>query len=132
MNRGEVWWADLPPPMGRRPVLSPMTQPSVSDVVSEWFDGDQTMFDACTEAPEVAWAAILAILQRELTNEQTALLAAGPLETLLSWHGGMFIDRVELQAQKNARFNHLLGGVWQNQMPQEIWERVQSARKEIW
>ena len=21
MNRGEVWWADLPPPMGRRPVL---------------------------------------------------------------------------------------------------------------
>jgi len=21
MDRGEVWWADLPPPMGRRPVL---------------------------------------------------------------------------------------------------------------
>lgn len=21
MNRGEVWWADLPPPVGRRPVL---------------------------------------------------------------------------------------------------------------
>lgn len=21
MDRGEVWWADLPPPVGRRPVL---------------------------------------------------------------------------------------------------------------
>lgn len=21
MNRGEIWWADLPPPIGRRPVL---------------------------------------------------------------------------------------------------------------
>jgi mRNA interferase MazF len=21
MNRSEVWWADLPPPLGRRPVL---------------------------------------------------------------------------------------------------------------
>jgi len=22
MDRGEVWWADLPPPVGRRPILS--------------------------------------------------------------------------------------------------------------
>ena len=75
-----------------------MTDPSVCEVVREWFEHDKTMFDACTESPEVAWTAILEILQRDLTEEQTALLAGGPLETLLSWHGAKFIDRVESEA----------------------------------
>jgi hypothetical protein len=109
-----------------------MTKPSISEVVREWFEDDQTMFDACAEAPEVAWADILEILQHELTDEQTALLAGGPLETSLAWHGTTLIDRVERQAQQSPRFNHLLGGVWQNQILQEIWERVQRARKEVW
>jgi hypothetical protein len=88
-----------------------MTKPSISEVVREWFEDDQTMFDACAEAPEVAWADILEILQHELTDEQTALLAGGPLETSLAWHGTTLIDRVERQAQQSPRFNHLLGGV---------------------
>ena len=84
------------------------------------------------DAQEVAWGAILIILQRDVSNEEKALLAGGPLETLLSLHGSTFIDRVEQQAKENPAFNHLLGGVWKGEMSPDIWERVQKARKRVW
>src|SRR6266478_5670114 len=104
-----------------------MAEERVNDLVKEWFAGDELMFDACTEEPELAWLAILAISRHTLTEEQMALLAGGPLETLLSWHGGEFIDRVVAQAKHDPRFNHLLGGVWRQEMPQEIWERIEDV-----
>jgi hypothetical protein len=45
------------------------------------------MYDACTEEPETAWQSVLEILKLELTDDQRALLAAGPMEDLLAWHG---------------------------------------------
>jgi hypothetical protein len=111
-----------------------VTLPSqtVEDVVAAWFDGEQTMFDALYDSPEVAWSAILQILGRELNDEQIASLAAGPVEELLVKHGAEFIDRVVSEAERNPRFNHLLGGVWQSEMSQELWLRVQSIRKKAW
>jgi hypothetical protein len=111
---------------------APLPEQTVSDVVSMWFDGEQTMYDAVHDSPEVAWPAILQILDRALTEDQLSVLAAGPLEDLLAMHGPEFIDRIEHEAEQNPRFNHLLGGVWQNEMSPEIWERVQKARKEVW
>ncbi len=111
---------------------------SVNDVVADWLqqsqvtDGDATMYDVVHDEPEIAWPAILQILERELTEDQTAVLAAGALEDLLAVHGAQFIERVEYEALRNPRFNHLLGGVWRNEMSQEIWDRVQKARREMW
>jgi hypothetical protein len=111
---------------------TPLPGQSADEVVAAWFDGEHTMFDMVHDSPEVAWSAILRILERDLTTEQISLLAAGPLESLLAMHGSQFIDRVEREAKQNQRFNHLLGGVWQNNMSQEIWQRVQAARREKW
>jgi hypothetical protein len=90
------------------------------------------MFDAVHDSPEVAWVAILRILERELNDEQRSLLAAGPLEDLIAMHGSQFIERVEHEARQNPRFNYLLGGIWQNQAAPEIWQRVLRVRKEVW
>jgi hypothetical protein len=109
-----------------------LSEQIINDLVEAWFAGEHSMFDACTEEPEPAWMAILQVLLRDLTVEQTSLLAAGPLETLLSWHGAAFIDRVEQQARLDPRFNHLLGGVWRQEMSEEIWSRIEKARKEVW
>lgn len=111
---------------------SKLPDQTVGEVVTGWLSGKDPMIDAVHDVPEVAWQAILQILQQELTDEQTANLAAGPVESLLTWHGRLFIERIESEAATNSRFNHLLGGVWQNDMPPEIWERVQKARREIW
>jgi hypothetical protein len=103
-------------------------------LVTAWLSGDyeEPMYDACTEEPEIAWKAILELLTRDLTKDQHALLAAGPMEDLLWYHGFNFIDRVEQEAKVNVRFNHLLGGVWRREMPQAIWDRVERARKKVW
>jgi hypothetical protein len=105
---------------------------TVSEVVAAWVGGEHTMYDAVHDSPEVAWPAILEILSRGVTDEQLSLLAAGPLEDLLASHGAQFIERVEEEARRSPSFNRLLGGVWQNQMSQEIWSRVQKARRDVW
>ena len=111
-----------------------MSEAEIASLVAAWVEGDSegTMYDACTENPQLAWRAILDIAQRSLTEDEEALLAAGPLEDLLSWHGPEFIDRVEREAKINSQFNHLLGGVWRNEMPEEIWQRIQKMRNEVW
>ncbi len=106
----------------------------VAGLVKAWFAGncESAMYEASTEEPETAWQAILEIVKHQLTDDQEALLAAGPLEDLLVWHGSLFIDRVEEEAKVNFRFNHLLGGVWRREMPKEIWKRIERARQTIW
>jgi len=112
-----------------------MTQQTPGALVKEWLAGDpegKLLYDACYGDPEMAWLVILQLAQMELTEDQVALLAAGPMENLLAQHGGAFIDRIEEEARVNARFNHLLGGVWRQEMPEAIWERVERARKGAW
>ena len=105
---------------------------TVNNLVATWLSGEHTMFDACTEEPEIAWQAILEISKHDLTDEQKSLLAGGPLETLLTWHGALFIDRVENQAKVDSRFNYLLGGIWQQDISDEVWSRIQNMRKTVW
>jgi hypothetical protein len=110
-----------------------MPEQSVSDVVAAWFGGDHILADALYYKPEIAWEAILEILVRNPSDEDLSLLAAGPLEDLIASHGAQFIDRVEQQALVNPKFADLLGGVWQQGMPAEIWSRVEKARGgKIW
>jgi hypothetical protein len=105
---------------------------TVETVVAAWFEGDHLMFDLVQDSPEVVWLAILQILERDLTGEQRADLAAGLLEGLIAMHGPQFIVRIEAEAKRNLGFNHLLGGVWRKGSLPEIWERVERARKEKW
>jgi hypothetical protein len=109
-----------------------MRPPTVNELVSKWLSGeDRTMADAIIPPladPEAAWQAVLRIMQHKLSDEQISLLAAGPIEDLLAWHGAQFIDRIEAEAQRSPAFAHVLGGVWRSNMPAEIWRRVESAR----
>ena len=109
-----------------------MRPPSVDELVAQWLSGeDCTMSLALIPpiaAPENAWQAVLRILEHDLSAEQISLLAAGPVEDLLSLHGAQFIDRIESEAQRNPAFAHVLGGVWRRNIPAQIWQRVESAR----
>jgi hypothetical protein len=90
------------------------------------------MYDAVHDTPEVAWVAILEILKRGVADNDLSILAAGPLEDLLACHGLQFIERVEQEARCSPSFNHLLGGVWQSRMSEDIWSRIQKARAVAW
>jgi hypothetical protein len=66
----------------------------------------------------------LATHKKYKSVEIEEVLSAGPLEDLLAKHGPAYIDRIKSMARSNSEFARLLGGVWQNRMPQDIWERV--------
>lgn len=78
------------------------------------------------EDPETLWDVIrLALDASQDETEVIEVLAAGPLEDLLVHHGAEFIERVEQEARRNPRFAHLLGGVWQSSMADDLWRPVQ-------
>ena len=84
--------------------------------------------DDAREDPEKAWEYILfAVDDPRFSPGHLRTLAAGALEDLLSFHGPGFIDRVEQRARMDPRFAHMLGGVWQFQMTEDIWRRVQAV-----
>lgn len=83
--------------------------------------------DDALEEPERAWNFILMALESPICQPHLGVLAAGPLEDLLSHHGEDFIQRVEAEAKANAKFAHLLGGVWQSQMTEAMWSKVQQV-----
>jgi hypothetical protein len=64
---------------------------------------------------------ILEILKIESNPVLLSLLAAGPLEDVISVGT---IDRIEREARADARFRDLLGGVWYYRAPDELKARL--------
>ena len=84
-------------------------------------------YEATYEKPELGLELILEVLRLDPSIEIIEVLAAGPLEDLLSQHGESMITKIEFLARNNGKFANLLGGVWQNSMPEEVWNRVQKV-----
>lgn len=84
--------------------------------------------DMVRQEPEASWRLIMELFLRSASDYQLACLASGPLETLLAVRGGDFIDRIEHIALTNDRFRETLVGVWKNQIPEDVWSRIEKAR----
>lgn len=98
--------------------------------------GDSALdWDLPLNQPEICWLSILhvlAALSSGRADRRFAVLAAGPLEDLMSHHGNAFIDRVETEAKRSAEFALLLGGVWRSDINSSVWERMQCVAKGGW
>lgn len=77
--------------------------------------------DLREEDPERAIDLILEILRAETNPVLLSMLAAGPLEDVISMKT---IDRIEREAAANTRFRDLLGGVWYFRAPDELKARL--------
>jgi hypothetical protein len=73
------------------------------------------------EDPDKAIDLIVAILKIETNPALLSLLAAGPLEDVISMET---IDRIEREALADKRFHHLLGGVWYYRASEELKARL--------
>lgn len=77
--------------------------------------------DLREEYPDKAIDLIVEILKNETNPVMLSLLAAGPLEDVISMET---IDRIEREASANKRFRDLLGGVWYYRAPDELKARL--------
>jgi hypothetical protein len=96
-----------------------------AEQAANW-DFVSTAFDIRVGDPMVLWRLILAIHLRDQSDDVQCVLAAGPLEDLLSDHGNVFIEVVEQQANSDPTFARLLGGVYRRSMSDDVWRRVKN------
>lgn len=105
-------------------ISTPGKDESLADGLIGWSEFDW----AVNDYPELAWQAIVTAMKQPRMQPYLGILAAGPLEDLLSLHGEAFIERVEKKAAAEQQFAWLLGGVWQYNMSEELWSRVVAVR----
>lgn len=87
----------------------------------------ERVWEMCKEDPDRAWKFVLDVLAADRSSCVIGRLAAGPVEDLLANHPYKTVERVEIEARKDQQFASLLGGVWQNKMPDDVWQRVQAV-----
>jgi len=88
--------------------------------------------DLCQDDPEACWVIIEAIRQIDSNDAILSNLAAGPMEDLLGMHGDLFIDRIEVAASKDPQMKKLIGAIWQNAIPDNVWNRLKSIADPSW
>lgn len=87
--------------------------------------------DLVRQDADVSWNLIMELFQRAKSDYQLACLASGLLEDFLVAHGRNFIDRVERAALSNSKFRETLVAVWKNEIPDDVWARIENARKPL-
>lgn len=105
-------------------VHKPTNGGAVNSELIGWSEFDWAVADY----PEHAWQAILAVVADPRAQPFLGLLAAGPIEDLLSLHGEQFISRIDEEARVNAVFAEALNGVWRSTISDDVWERFQEVR----
>ena len=72
--------------------------------------------------PERGWEITRTLVNRALTEEALAYVAAGPLEDLLNHHGAAVMVQIEQECLTNDHLRLALSGVWiEGENP--VWQR---------
>jgi hypothetical protein len=99
-------------------------EPNDQDLlISEWLryaesgkeDGSwayEVLADLIDEDPALAWAIVLELVHRASPGGVFDLVAAGPLEDLVAWHGREVIDLIEPRVGDDEPLRRALSGIW--------------------
>jgi hypothetical protein len=86
------------------------------------------LHDLARGAPDLCLDAVLAALALCRTADEVALVAAGPLEDVITASGPAVIDRIEATAARSARLRYALTGVWpEGSAGTPLWRRIEAA-----
>ena len=106
------------------------------DVRGKFSEAYKELDELIQEEPSIAFRIIEEIHYRICSEapdyDLMGYLAAGPLEDLLSYHGRTVIDDIEALAKEDPEFRKCLAGVWQADMEEELYARVQKAANSSW
>jgi hypothetical protein len=88
--------------------------------------------ELCRTEPEKAWAVVEQIIAQGQSDQILSNVGAAPIEYLLVHHGARIIDRVESCARSNPAFKRMLGIVWKNRVPDDVWSRIKAIAPSSW
>ncbi|MFZ0494401.1 MAG: DUF6869 domain-containing protein [Methylocella sp.] len=94
---------------------------------SHLFSAYEKLHELVRNDPETAWHFLQKMWKLDTTDQMLANIAAGPLEDLLRYHGERLIDRIEEMTQSDPVFKKMLGAVWRNTIPDDVWNRVKAV-----
>jgi len=87
------------------------------------------VFGAIVRAePLYAWELIREVVRLDPAKRSWDILAAGPLEDLLSQHGVAIIDYITDDIKQDSSLQELLRGVRQFDTGDDVWKRVEALR----
>ena len=121
-----------------------MENPSPADVATRWIDkwavpgipsGGTDGFDLDHDLPyhnpRICLDTIVQVLVRISSNpadRHFQVLAAGPLEDLLVYHGPEFLEEIDTLCRRSPPFRALLNGVWTSRIDQGVADRLAKYR----
>ena len=82
--------------------------------------------DLIRHAPDDAYEVIRELVRQAPSPYVLGIVAAGPLEDLLSDWGERVIDRLETDARADPKLMAACAEVWKLYMPDEVWSRLRS------
>lgn len=103
-----------------------------SPVYLENFWGYEALSDLCDQSPDVCIEVIGRILALNDEDFIVSNLAAGPLEDLLVKHGDDVVEKIVSLAKSHSIWKKLLGGVWQNDINDQVWLKIKSVAVKSW
>ncbi len=125
----ERWWVDL-------------KESELDDFIKNWFSeinsdlevdespfGGKVVLMNFLASDEFQWKFISRSFELAYDSEHLTTLAAGPVEHLLGFHGGKWIDAIEKESSENDNFAWMMTNVWQNKMTDEVWGRVKKIQE---
>ena len=80
--------------------------------------------DLIEHAPDDAYEVVRELVREAASPYVLSIVAAGPLEDLLSDWGERLIDRLETDARVDPKLMAACAGVWKLYMPDDVWDRL--------
>lgn len=103
-----AWWAYQRLASGGRAERKALELGEPADAVA----AARAVDEAVHRGGQQALALMSALVDGAETDDDLALVGAGPLEDLLVRHGTNLVDEVDDLARRNARFARAMNGVW--------------------
>ena len=85
------------------------------------------LMDISLSAPEECWNICLDIIKKTNNEYVLANVGAGPIETILCNFPDVTICLIEKEISKNEKLKQTLANVWKSNMPDSVWNRLQSV-----
>ena len=90
------------------------------------FWASDRLTDLTRHAPDDAYEVIRELVRQAPSPYVLGIVAAGPLEDLLSDWGERIIDRLEADARVDPKLMAACAEVWKLYMPDDVWTRLRS------